>query len=994
MLNKSLIRLIVLIVIIFLLVEGTPYMGAADGSQFNPNKVYRVTFNETGLPDGIQWAVRVIVNNSANETYTSDNSSLNFTEINGTYSYVVIGTYSYITPEAAGILNVSGSPVYKNITFERDAVSEYYLPYTVLNASQERQFLLSPEAGPSALSFGVMNTSMEVSVFGNSGLIYRSNITGGPTNFNTGTTNKGYAYVNFQDSGTISVYVKDTGNRTGYFALDLWNYYISNYTASLITLPPHLQEIFGTGTLNERVPTFIAPNNTGMSFVLRAPYYREAVPMAIFVGEGVYNPINGDYWWEQLGFNNWYTGMYDVSYAGWGIFSNYANTTGGTDQNFPLVPNETYNFTMETVSNGSWEYLVNGIPVNESGHSAFYRAPTDYADGYAYLGIEVLVGQRAGINETQFFNGSIVIPKAESFRIDGKWVSASNISFLYGVRDWEDGQGGSCAGMNLWGIQGNIQNSSIPDGEIVLNDGPEYPFDVPDGQKYDIYPISGNFSFPVKNSSSYGVFINVSREANGTLMVEPFQPDTELSVVTFKGTGNTAESEYGMLISRKIYIQDPSIDSRAAIFAVPLNATTSQPGYGGVYQEMVLNPILLEKNVSSPFTIGSVNASYGNEIYVPVYANGTRSLKNLMQIYSYDSSVLEFRGVMKDLSSDNITFEMSRLSADVEEINAQGSFTIIRNSTPIFYLEFDTAVTRQAYTSIVLDLSTINGFAVSGTSTSKITLSAGWRSIGPSKIHQEGSNMSYGGIVSSVGYSPYNMSIIYAAAGQSYPFSGPDGYPGDTGFGGMLVSRDGGKSWATADLGITSASVTSIAVDPFNPEIAVIETRGMKANDPVGGGIFKTVNGGLSWEETYSLGGYQLQYENGTLFATTFSSILKSENFGTTWSLVSSFSGVVTSSLVLDGGMVIYAGIWTQDGNITDNLLESTNYGISYVTLITFNQSEFHGKGPSIGQIIASPSDSQDMWMIVDSPFPAEWVGNPSLFRSLEIGRASCRERV
>ncbi len=986
MLNKRSLHLIVLMVVVFLVVEGIPYKGAEEGAKFNSNSGYRVTFNETGLPDGTQWTVKVIVNNSANETYTSDNSSLNFTEVNGSYSYVVLGTYSFITPEAAGVLNISGSPVYRNISFERDGVSEYYLPYTIMNSSQERQFLLNPEPGPSALSFGVMNTSMEVSVFGGSGLIYQNNITGGPTNFNTATSNKGYAYINFQDSGAISVYTKDTGNRTGYFALDLWNYYISNYTASLITLPPHLQQVFGTGILNERVPSFIAPNNTGMSFVLRAPYYREAVPMAIFVGEGVYNPVNGDYWWAQLGFNNWYTGMYDVSYAGWGIFSNYANTTGGTDQNFPLVPNETYNFTMETVSNGSWEFLVNGIPVNESGHSAFYRAPTDYAGGNAYLGIEVLVGQRAGINETHFFNGSIVIPCAESFRINGEWVRASNVSFLYGVRDWEDGQGGSCAGMNLWGIQGNIQNRSIPKGEIVLNDGPQYPFEVPDGQNYDIYPISGNFSFPVKNSSSGGIFVNVSREGNGTLKVAPDQPDTEVSVVIFNGTGNIAESEYSMLISRQIYIEDPSMDSRAAIFAAPLNATTSQPGYSGVYQEIVLNPILLEKNESSPFTIGNVGSSYGNEIYVPVYLNGAKSLKNLMQIYSYDSSVLEFKGVLKDLSSENITFEMNRLSADVEEIYAQGSFTIIQNNILLYYLEFNPTISQQVSTSIILDLSTINGFAVRGTSTSNITLSAGWRNIGPSRIHLEGSNLSYGGMVSLVGYSPYNMSIIYAAAGQNYPFSGPNGYPGDTGFGGMLVSRDGGESWAIADLGITSASVTSIAVDPSDPEIAVVETRGMQANDPVGGGIFKTVNGGLCWEETYSLGGYQLQYENGTLFATTFSSILKSENFGTTWSLVSSFSGVVTSSLVLNGGTDVYVGIWKQDGNVTDQLLESTNYGKSYEMLITLNQSEFHGKEPSIGQIIASPSDAQDMWMVVDSPYPAEWVGNPSLFRSLDGG--------
>ncbi|MGC8618514.1 MAG: PEGA domain-containing protein [Thermoplasmata archaeon] len=979
---------VIVFILLMTVVQSIPIdaTGGQGTSSVSPMRMYEVTFNETGLPLNTSWTVRVITNHSANLSYTSNTTTIRFNESNGSYNYVVLATYSYVTADASGLLNVSGQPVFKDIRFERTAVSEYYQPFTMINSSQKRYYELNPAEGPSALSFGVMNTTVLFQVYGSSGLIYEGNVTGQPTNFNTTSVTSGYGYVNFQSNGSVYLYATDIGSKMGYLAFDLWNYYISNYSASLITLPPHLQQVFGTGTLNSRVPTFIVENNTGMSFTLKAPYYRESVPMAIFVGEGVYNPVNGNYWWAQLGFNNW--GMYDVSYAGWGVFSNYANTTGGTDDSYPLVPNETYNFTMETVANHSWEFLVNGYPVRENGHSAFYTAPTDFADGNAYLGVEVLVGQRAGpLNSTNFFQGSIIIPNAESFRIDGKWVRASNISFLYGVRDWEDGHGGSCAGMNLWGIEGNIQNSSIPNGEIVLNNGGQYPFEVPDGENYDVYPISGNFTLPLQNKSVPRDFIEVSPRFNGTVLVTPLQDNTEVSVVKFSGNSSTVEGEYNMLISKETYIENPSIDSRAAVFAVAINASTSQPGYGGSFQEIVMNPVFSSsRNASSLFSLGNVSSSYQGMVYVPVYASNVTSLEDVKQVFSYDPSLLEFSGVLGDVSSEAVAFSTSYLAKGVIEVLANGSFLIISNLTLLYYLVFLPVVKEQLSTSVLLDLSAVNGFTLPGNGISSIILAEGWNSIGPSEIRLSGSSMRYGGMISSIGYSPYNLSVIYAAAGQSYPFSGPNGYPGDTGFGGMLKTTDGGRSWSIIDLGIQSASVTSIAVQPNDTNVVVIETRGMQGGNPVGGGIFKTVNGGASWEETYDLGGYQLQYENGTLFATTFHSILESKNFGTTWTEIANFASIVTSSLILNGGSKIYVGLWTQNGNVTDELMESLNGGKSFVTLVNFTQSEFHGREPSIGQIIASPSNEDYMWAIVDSPFPAEWVGNPSLFRSVDGG--------
>ncbi len=943
---------------------------------------YSITFSEKGLPSGTSWTVDVIVNSSENVSYESRNSTIEFTEPNGSYNYVVLSSSSYVTPEASGSLNVSGAQLSFMVNFNRTAVSEYYQPYTPLNVSQERTFSLNSQPGPSALDFGVMNTTLNIVVYNGTGSIYDQNISGQPTNFNTTTTTNGYGYVNFQSSSSIIVQVTDIGHSSGYFALDLWNYYISNSSASLITLPPHFQEIFGTGSLNPNIGAFLVKNNTGMSFTLVAPYYKEAVPLSIWMGEGYYNLENGKYWWAQLGFDNVRNGTYDVSYGGWGVFSNYASAPGGVDTNFPLVPNQTYTFTMKSVANGSWEFLINGLPVTESG-TAFYDAPTAFANGNAYLGVEVSLS--SSLNEV--YQGSIVIPNVESFRVNGSWERATNVSFLNGERDWEGGHYGTVAGMNVFGVEGNLQNKSIPVGEMVINNGPYTPYGVPSGVSYDVYPISGNFSFPWENVSRYGKFLDVTGETNGTLLLAPQHSNTEVSILRFENSSNYVYSDQDMIISRPVYIANPAIDFRAAICAVPLNASTSSFGYDGIYQEIALGPILpIASRGVSTFSLANSSTSYSGEVYVPVYMNDASSLTNLEQVYSYDPSLLKFNGTLTVPSSQYVSFSYSNLSSGVMELSAIGSFSVVPNHTLLFYLVFQPLLREQVSTQILLDSSVINGFIISGNSSSRVTLAEGWRSIGPSNISIAGSNMNYGGMISDVAYSPSNLNILYAAAGQSYPFAGPNGYPGDTGFGGVLKSTDGGKTWEVENLGLTSTAITAISVNPNNPNIVVVESRGMFGGDPVGGAIFKTINGGASWEETYGMGGYDLQYLNGTLYATTFYSILKSPNFGTSWITVANFSDIVTSSLIMDNGSKIYAGLWSLSTTVTDKILESDNSGSSFRLLANFTQSEFDGQQPSISQIIVSPDNSSKLWALIDSPYNGRELGNPTLYDSNNEG--------
>ena len=102
-----------------------------------------------------------------------------------------------------------------------------------------------------------------------SGMIYNGNITGTPyTLISMGRTDA-YGYKNFMGNGEpITIYANNTGTHRGYIAFSLWDYYIDSYTASMITVPPQFSENLNGNNFQGQY------NNTGLSFTLKAPYYK------------------------------------------------------------------------------------------------------------------------------------------------------------------------------------------------------------------------------------------------------------------------------------------------------------------------------------------------------------------------------------------------------------------------------------------------------------------------------------------------------------------------------------------------------------------------------------------------------------------------------------------------------------------------------------------------------------------------------------------------
>ena len=170
---------------------------------------YQVTFSETGLPSGTSWSVTL---NGSLETST--NSTIIFTEANGTYSFTVGQVAGYNTSNATGEVDVSGSQVNQDIKFTQvSSMSKYLVTFK--------------ETGlPSG-------TTWSVSINGGTNTSTSSTITFDLANGNytfTTTNSAGYSY-----NGSLNVKV-DSSNLTVALAFTKVSTHSSSLSSSSILL--------------------------------------------------------------------------------------------------------------------------------------------------------------------------------------------------------------------------------------------------------------------------------------------------------------------------------------------------------------------------------------------------------------------------------------------------------------------------------------------------------------------------------------------------------------------------------------------------------------------------------------------------------------------------------------------------------------------------------------------------------------------------------------
>ncbi|MEI7895801.1 MAG: T9SS type A sorting domain-containing protein [bacterium] len=155
--------------------------------------------------------------------------------------------------------------------------------------------------------------------------------------------------------------------------------------------------------------------------------------------------------------------------------------------------------------------------------------------------------------------------------------------------------------------------------------------------------------------------------------------------------------------------------------------------------------------------------------------------------------------------------------------------------------------------------------------------SGSWVNLGPSQIPAPGPAGYEGlGRINVVAWHPIDPNKIYAGAPA----------------GGLWQSTDGGNTWVTHTDSLATLGVSAIVVDFSNPDKILMGSGDRDAGDAPGLGVFKSMNGGLTWTlSTTGMGsktvGRMIQHPaNAQVFlAATSGGIYRSSDGGTNWVL-------------------------------------------------------------------------------------------------------------
>ncbi|MGC8620226.1 MAG: hypothetical protein ACP5LA_07000, partial [Thermoplasmata archaeon] len=230
------------------------YYGNETPSLFYSNR-NAVEFIQSGYPTNENWEVSIINDTGSLPSYYQNYSTYSKDLIinlpNGKYSYEVFaGDSLYTTSNATGYFILNNNNFTFNITFQKSPITIYMQHYTTIQIGGSLEYNATSiignyGKGPYAFNFGVMNSTFIIKIINSGSIIYNSTISGNPFSYVASQISKSYGYLNFNYSGgIIEIIATNIGNKIGYFAFNIWNYFISNYTASLITIPPQFSENF------------------------------------------------------------------------------------------------------------------------------------------------------------------------------------------------------------------------------------------------------------------------------------------------------------------------------------------------------------------------------------------------------------------------------------------------------------------------------------------------------------------------------------------------------------------------------------------------------------------------------------------------------------------------------------------------------------------------------------------------------------------------------
>ena len=161
-------------------------------------------------------------------------------------------------------------------------------------------------------------------------------------------------------------------------------------------------------------------------------------------------------------------------------------------------------------------------------------------------------------------------------------------------------------------------------------------------------------------------------------------------------------------------------------------------------------------------------------------------------------------------------------------------------------------------------------------------------------------------------------------------------YVGSSG-GGVFKSTNGGTSWSAINSGVTSLNITSVAIDPTDSQNVYVTTMAVSNINVglyLGGPVFKSANGGASWNALNIGGDFATVAIDPTNSQTVYvgiygHGIYKSTDGGASWAGISTFTaGQYITSLVIDpiNSQIIYAVAGS-------NVSQSNDGGLSWIAV-------------------------------------------------------------
>lgn len=175
--------------------------------------------------------------------------------------------------------------------------------------------------------------------------------------------------------------------------------------------------------------------------------------------------------------------------------------------------------------------------------------------------------------------------------------------------------------------------------------------------------------------------------------------------------------------------------------------------------------------------------------------------------------------------------------------------------------------------------------------------------------------------INTIAIDPINTSIVYLGTQMD----------------GVYKTSDGGSSWVPAGSGLNQdAIVYTIAIDPSTPTTLYAGTRSPGTEPPWGGGVYKSDDGGSTWQVRNQGLGEEWVYSiainpisTNELYAATHSSgVHKSQDGASSWSAVNTgLADLATRSLEIDPGnpAIVLVGTWH-----TGSVFRTTNGGSSW----------------------------------------------------------------